>query len=280
MKRHKRSLRRYIQEFSRRFLEALGVLAVVAGAVALFAPDLLQGRWWLVGIAALLAIGWASFTLRQKSSEQWFPSESVTIRLVEGDLFEQSASAMVGMTTTFDTESGIIENKSVQGSLLRAIYDGSQTRLDAALTAALSEVGPVDTITKPGKHDIYPLGTVAVLPGQGAIRYYCVAYTEMDVHNRAKGTIRGILDSLDAVWDAADRHGNGEPICVPLLGQGQSRIPELTAETAVRLIAFSFLLRTRRGRFSKELRIVVHPNEIGKVDQAEFQAFLRSLVAG
>ncbi|WP_238071957.1 macro domain-containing protein [Rhodococcus zopfii] len=69
---------------------------------------------------------------------------------------------------------------------------------------------------------------------------------------------------------------------MPLLGQGQSRIPELTAEVAVRLIAFSFLLRTRRGRgrFSRELRIVVHPNEIGKIDRAEFQAFLRSLVVG
>nr|WP_227993508.1 macro domain-containing protein [Pseudactinotalea sp. HY160] len=258
----------------------MGVQAVVAGAVALFAPDLLNGRWWLVAIAAILAVGWAFLAFRQKEPEQWFPSESVTIRLVAGDLFEQNTSAMVGMTTTFDTEPGIIENKSVQGSLLRVVYDGSQTRLDIALTTALSGIGTVGVITKPGKQDIYPLGTVAVLPGQGTVRYYCVAYTSMDEHNRAKGTIRGILDSLDSVWDAADRHGNGEPICVPLLGQGQSRIPELTAEAAVRLIAFSFLLRTRRGRFSKELRIVVHPNEIGKVDYAEFQAFLRSLVAG
>lgn len=277
---YKRSLPRYIREFTRRFLEALGALTVIAGAVALFSPDFLLGRWWLAGIATLLAIGWAIFVLRQKSPAQWFPSESITIRLVEGDLFEQSASALVGMTTTFDTEPGIIENWSVQGGLLREVYAGSQAQLDAALKAALSEVEPVDTITKSGKKAVYPLGTVAVLPGRGVIRYYCVAYTEMDVHNRAKGTIRGILDSLDAVWDAADRHGNGEPICVPLLGQGQSRIPEFTAETAVRLIAFSFLLRTRRGRFSKELRIVVHPNEIGKIDHAEFQAFLRSLVVG
>lgn len=204
----------------------------------------------------------------------------MTIRLVEGDLFEQDASVLVGMTTTFDTEPGIIENSSVQGNLLRKIYGGSQTRIDSALASALTGIRTVGSISKPGKQDVYPVGTVAVLHGQGATRYYCVAYTSMDEHNRAKGTIRGILDSLDEVWDAVDRNNNGDPICVPLLGQGQSRVPELTAEVAVRLIAFSFLLRARRGRFSRELRIVVHPNEIGKIDRAEFQAFLRSLVVG
>ena len=278
--RHKRSLRRYAGRFARRFLEALGALAVVAGALALFAPDLLNGQWWFLVGAGAVAVGWALFSLRQKDPEQSFPSESISIRLVEGDLFEQKASALVGMTTTFDTEPGIIENGSVQGSLLHRIYGGSQTRLDAELVSALTGIGPVGIITKPGKEDVYPVGTVAVLNGEGMTRYYCVAYTCMDEHIRAQGTMRGILDSLDSVWDAVDRNGNGEPICVPLLGQGQSRIPELTAEVAVRLIAFSFLLRARRGRFSKELRIVVHPNEIGKFDRAEFQAFLRSLVAG
>lgn len=278
--RHKRSLRRYVERFSRRSLEALGALAVVSGAFALFAPDLLNGQWWLLAVAAALAVGWALFSLRQKDPEQRFPSESISIRLVEGDLFEQKASALVGMTTTFDTKPGIIENGSVQGNLLHRIYGGSQTRLDAELTSALTGIKTVGTIAKPGKEDIYPIGTVAVLNEEGTTRYYCVAYTCMDKHNRAQGTMRGILDSLDSVWEAVDRKGNGEPICVPLLGQGQSRIPELTAEVALRLMAFSFLLRARRGRFSNELRIVVHPDEIGKIDRAEFQAFLRSLVAG
>jgi hypothetical protein len=278
--RHKRSPRRYAGGFARRFLEAMGVLSVVAGALALFAPNLLKDQWWLLAAAGVLAAGWALFSLRQKDPEQRFPSEGISIRLVEGDLFEQKASALVGMATTFDTEPGIIDNGSVQGHLLHRIYGASQKRLDADLASALTGIGPVGTITKPGKQDVYPIGTVAVLDGGAMIRYYCVAYTCMDEHNRAQGTVRGILDSLDSVWDAVDRNGNGEPICVPLLGQGQSRIPELTAEVAVRLIAFSFLLRARRGRFSKELRIVVHPNEIGKVDRAEFQSFLRSLVAG
>jgi hypothetical protein len=99
----------------------------------------------------------------------------------------------------------------------------------------------------------------------------------MDEHNRASGTVGGVIASLDAVWEEVDRCGNGAPICVPLIGQGQSRIPELTAEIAVRLIAFSFLLRSKRRRFSSELRIVIHPSERDKIDMPEFQAFLTSL---
>ena len=277
---HKRAVSRYAGGFTRRFFEALGALTVVAGTAALFAPSAFPGQWWLIVVAVAVGASWALFQMRQREPNQQFPSENITIRLVSGDLFTQNAPALIGMTTTFDTSPDIIEQNSVQGNLLRVIYATSQQRLDKALAEALSGTVPVDTIVKPGKQDVYPLGTVAVLTGQANIRYYCVAYTQMDRQNRAHGTVRGILDSLDQVWDAVDRNGNGDPICVPLLGQGQSRIPELTAEVSARLMAFSFLLRTRRGRFSKELRIVVHPNEIGKIDQTEFQAFLRSLVAG
>lgn len=49
--------------FVRRFLEALGALAVAAVAVALFAPDLLKDRWWLLAVAGVLAAGWGAVTV-------------------------------------------------------------------------------------------------------------------------------------------------------------------------------------------------------------------------
>mgnify|MGYP002652707550 CR=1 FL=1 len=53
--RYKRSVRRYAEGLARRFLEALGALAVLAGAVALFAPDLIKGQWWLLIVAGAIA---------------------------------------------------------------------------------------------------------------------------------------------------------------------------------------------------------------------------------
>ncbi|WP_308169453.1 macro domain-containing protein [Paenarthrobacter aromaticivorans] len=204
----------------------------------------------------------------------------MAIRLVVGDLFKQDASPVIGMTATFDTlVPDVIAATSVQGVFLKAVYAGSQEKLDADLDRALAEFRPEGTIAKPGKQVVYPLGTVATLSPPGSIRYYCAAYTRMDEQNRANGTIRSVLDSLDNSWEAADVHGNGEPICVPVIGQGQSRIPELTPEISIRLIAFSFLLRSKRSRFASELRIVVHPSEQDKINFPEFQAFLTSLAA-
>ncbi len=246
--------------------------------MAPLSPSWWDGKWWLVLFVGVVAAGWACLGMRHREPRQTY-RENVTIRLVVGDLFDQGESVVVGMTTTFDTSvPDVIEPNSVQGSFLRSVYGGSQHRLDHDLDHALTSVAAVGTITKAGKQTVYPVGTVATLSPPGPIRYYCAAYTTMDRQNRATGTIRGVLDSLDGSWDQADAHGNGAPICVPLIGQGQSRIPELTPEIAVRLIAFSFLLRTKRSRFSKELRIVIHPDEQHKINLPEFQAFLTSLV--
>jgi hypothetical protein len=260
-----------------RSLSAVGLCAVPVGILAPLAPLWWQGQVWIIPLVILLAVLWAAWGLRRVEPDQRY-RENVRIRLVVGDLFEQQASVLVGMTTTFDTlVPDVIAPTSVQAAFLERAYGGSCARLDADLDAALRGRFAVGTIREPGKQRIYPLGTVVTLAPPGRVRYYCAAYTEMDERNRATGTIRGLLDALDNCWDEADAHGNGDPVCVPLIGQGQSRIPELTAELSVRLIAFSFLLRSRRRRFASELRIVLHPSERDKVDAAEFQAFLTSL---
>jgi hypothetical protein len=262
-----------------RFFSAIGACAVVVSVVAPLSPLWWQGQLWVIVAVIVIAVVWAARGLRRREPTQKY-RENVTIRLVLGDLFDQDASAVVGMTTTFDTlVPDVISPTSVQGVLLDRVYGGSCARLDADLDALLANILPVGTIEKEGKRVLYPLSTVVTLSPPGSIRYYCAAYTTMDALNRATGSIRGLLDALDNCWDAADSHGNGAPICVPLIGQGQFRVPELTAEIAVRLIAFSFLLRTRRSRFARELRIVVHPDERDKIDAAEFQAFLTSLGA-
>lgn len=272
-------LSRQMKMLGQRFLAALGVSAIPIGILAPLSPTWWDGKWWLILFVGVAAAGWACLGLRRRPTHQSYP-ENVAIRLVVGDLFDQDASVVIGMTTTFDTSvPDVIARNSVQGNFLHQIYGGSQHKLDHDLDQALMLVNPVGTITKAGKQTVYPLGTVATLSPPGPMRYYCAAYTTMDIQNRASGTIRGVLDSLDRCWDQADAHGNGDPICVPLIGQGQSRIPELTPEIAVRLIAFSFLLRSKRSRFSRELRIVIHPDEQSKINLPEFQAFLTSLVA-
>ncbi|RFA18208.1 hypothetical protein B7R25_16200 [Subtercola boreus] len=255
----------------------MGISAIPIGILAPLSPQWWDGKWWLILIVAAVAVAWGLVGLKRKEPKQSY-EENVTIRLVVGDLFKQDASAVIGFTTTFDTEvPDVIAPNSLQSNFMDAIYAGSQSRLDQDLSIALAGKAPYKTVAKRGKTEVYPVGTVATLTASANIHYFCAAYTEMDVHNRASGTIKGVLNTLDECWDEMDKYGNGEVICVPLIGQGQSRIGELTPEISARLTAFSFILRTKRSRFASELRIVVHPTERQKVDLVEFQAFLTSL---
>ena len=171
-----------------RFLVALGVCAIPIGILAPLSPDWWDGKWWLLVAAG--AAGWAFLGLRRRQPTQTY-AENVTIRLVVGDLFEQNASAIIGMTTTFDSAvPEVIAASSVQGHFLQKVYAGSQATLDQDLEAALAHVSPVGTIVKPGKEAIYPLGTAITLPITAQLRYYCAAYSDMDQQNRATGSIR------------------------------------------------------------------------------------------
>lgn len=262
-----------------RFLAALGVSAIPIGILAPLAPQWWEGKWWLVLGVLVLAVVWGLLALRPKTPMQVYEDSNVKISVVFGDMFEQGESAMVGMSRTFDTEPGIIADNSLQAAFLRAVYRGSVSQLDQDLASALANVSPIDNISKTGKTVVYPMGTVATLTTSAGIRYYCTAYTTMDADNRAHGTVPGLIESLERTWEAADKAGSGRPICVPLIGEGQSRIHELTPELALRLIVCSFLLRTRRQRFTSELRIVIQPTERHKINTFEFQAFLTSLAS-
>lgn len=272
--------KRQASRLFQRFISALGLAAIPIGVLAPLAPAWWEGKWWLVVLIAVLALVWALLGLIKGEPHQEYTS-GVTIRLVVGDLFDQQASAVVGFTTTFDTQvPNIIASSSVQASMLEKVFGDSVQRLDSELTAALGRLTPTGrVIAKEGKRVCYPLGSVATLDLPDGRHMYCAAYSEMNENNNASGTVRSVLDGLENSWEEANRVGNGAPICVPLIGQGQSRIPELVPEMAVRLIAFSFLLRTHRGKFASELRIVLHPSDRHRVNFSEFQAFLRSLAA-
>jgi len=271
---------RKVRTYGARTLVGFGTVAAVLGVVAVIVPDSVKDQWWLLLVCAAAGIVWALVGLFSAWPSQRYRDDRVTIRLVQGDLFAQRESALIGMSSTFDTDvnGGIISGSSVQASFLANVYGGDVARLDADLKTKLSPASPIDTIVKPGKTDVYPIGTVVTLASTAGVPYYCVAYTDMDCSNRAHGTISGVLRALEAVWDAADSEGNKRSLCVPLIGQGAARIPQFPAEVAVRIMAFSFLLRSRRSHFSKELRIVLHPSDVDSIDLYEFQAFLKSLV--
>ena len=270
---------RYWRNLGVHSFAALGFQILVLEAAALLFPKhkILSGTsGLLVVMAVALAYGlWRSWP---RPIEQDFNAPKTRISVVSGNLLEQDTHLVIGMTDTFDTSTPkIIAPKSLQAQLVHSVYGGSTDAFAADLEGALSGISGSGIVDKEGNTVRYPLGTVAVIRDkQRAL--FCIAYTEMNEHNEARGTVDGVWRSLDRLWSSVSKNANGEPVAIPVIGGGMSRLSQvLPSQDAIRTTILSFLLASRSSPICEELRIVVQPKDFNRLDRLELQAFLRSL---
>jgi hypothetical protein len=266
------------------FLIAFGsVSAVVEFLAALF-------RWFpphpAITFAASLAVcaGWGFACARPGPSLQFrMRTLDVTLRIVIGDLFAQGTHIAVGFSDTFDTSISddlVIHHSSVQGQLLRRVFSGSQRRLDDELARALRSARPVRTESradKPhGKLARYPLGTVAVL-GDRERLVFAVAYGIMGNDLVVRAPVEELWRCFSQLWEAVYSNGNRAPVSIPLMGSSLARVDDsLERDSLLRLIVLSFVAYSRLRMVCHELRIVIRPEDAGKLDLAGLRSFLRA----
>ncbi len=270
---------RFWRHFSIHTFSAIGFFSAILGLLDVLFPDLFtHGRGWIATCVALVSLAYGTYRAWPRPIEESFSSPNTKIKLVKGDLFDQPDHLVIGMCSTFDTSTPhIIAKSSIQSQFLDRIYGGDIKELDRQLTAALRPITPAGTIDKPGKKTKYPIGTVATLR-EHAKRFFCVAYTEMNTKNEARGTMDGIWRSLDNLWREISVQANGGRVSIPVIGGGQSRLSQiLPAQDSIRFTALSFMLASRREKVCDELAIVVQPEVFEKLDRLEIQSFLRSL---
>jgi transcriptional regulator with XRE-family HTH domain len=210
-------------------------------------------------------------------------SLDVSLDIVAGDLFKQDTHLAVGFSDTFDTsiaDDRVIHSSSVQGQLLHLVYHDDQDRLDEQLAAALTGISPVFVESrhdKPyGKLARYPLGTVAVL-GEPRRLIFAVAYGRMGNDLVAHAPVEDLWYCFTRLWEAVYRNGQRGPLSVPLMGSGLARIDTLDRGNLLRLILLSFVSYSRLRLICHELRIVISPGDIHRVDLAGLQDFLETL---
>jgi hypothetical protein len=270
---------RFWRHFLIAIFSAVGFFSVVLGLYDVIFPGVLSGQ--KTGISTgvvVISVVYGTIRSWPRPIQQLYNSPNVKISLAKGDLLTQEGHLVIGMCTTFDTSiPDIIARSSVQAQFLDRVFSGSVAELDKQLEQALSSYRPVGSINKPGKQEKYAVGTVAILK-EHARRYFCVAYTEMNERNEARGTMDGIWHSLDSLWKAVTAEANGGRVCIPVIGGGQSRLSQiLPAQDSIRFIAMSFMLASRSEKICDELVIVARPSDYERLDRLEIQAFLRSL---
>jgi hypothetical protein len=207
----------------------------------------------------------------------------VLLSVVVGDLFTQQTHLAVGFSDTFDTSIAhdrVIHSSSMQGQLLERIFAGNQQRLDRQLAAALSPVSPVRTESRSvklyGKLARYPIGTVAVL-GQPQRLIFAVAYGCMGNDLVVRAPVEDLWYCFHQLWDAVYSRGQQGALSIPLMGSGLARADSLDRENLLRLILLSFVSYSRLRLICRELRVVIRPEDVGRVDLVSLREFLRTL---
>jgi hypothetical protein len=273
--------KRFWRYFLTRSFAVLGGLSTVLQTSNVINPTVTAFQGWSVlTMVVLMAIGGGLAWSWPRPISQEYNAPKTKITIVKGDMFDEDGHLVIGTNDTFDTETPIIIAKtSLQGQALEVLFGGDLKELDAQLAAALSGKPVLGTILKQGKQSKYGVGTIATLK-HGKRLLFFLAYTELDLQNKAESTPDQIWKSLLALWAEVSIRGNGQTVSVPVFGGGLARLSSLLpAQDAIRFTVLSFMIASRRQMICDELRIVVHPNDYKNLDRLELQSFLSSMRA-
>ncbi len=232
--------------------------------------------WWvLTPISALLTL-WECRPVRfikykLKDRDIW-----VEIRI--GNIFDVSGSLVIGTNSTFETSvsDGTIAPDSLQGQCTKKYYD-KEEYLDHDLKMALQDQKE-NVINDNGKKTRYSIGTVAKIQSKSSRTLYFVAIADINENKTAQGSREGVVESLKRLWHFIGERGEMEPLAVPVLGTGRTRI-HVTREDMIRDIISSFTAACSENekKFCEKLTIVISRNDYHEheIDLQKLGRYLR-----
>lgn len=258
-------------------LSSFGALWLLAGIASFFSEEAkaqIQQMWLPFLLLGVSIAFWINRPLHVVSCK--LSGRDVRITIGVGDIFKNQGALVVGTNCTFDTDtSGIIDPNSIQGQFTKIYYD-SPAHMDRDLENELDrlESTPIST-PKAGKQRSYPIGTVARLRTRDRSAYL-VAIARLNSRNVAEGSFDDLKTALPALWEYIATAGSIEPLVMPVLGTGFSRLTQ-TREEIVRELISSFVAACAEKRFTESLTIVIRGKDFyeHQVDLLELGRYLR-----
>ncbi len=225
-------------------------------------PPLIESLWWLFFLLGVMTAIWICRpTLRVTEK---LKDRDIAIEIVIGDLFSLDGAIVVGSNSTFDTRVSreLIAENSVQGQFTKRYY-GGELQLDAELNTALNGI-PSEELNgqRVGKTKRYPLGTIVRLNPKDRTGYF-VAIAHINEHGVASGTFEALKEALGLLWLFVGQRGLKEPLVVPVLGSGFTRLTP-PRQVIVQEIIKSFIAACSERTFCEKLTIVLAENDVIK----------------
>lgn len=255
------------RRLARALLRSLGLFWPLVAMSAFFFPTwvpvLQDGLFITAFFFVALIVAFCLSRPKMKVSGR-LNDRDVEIEVRADDIFRLPGALVVGTNTTFDTDSTIIDRRSIQGQFTEKYYSDIRQLdrdIDAALTGSERE-GTVDNADPARKRVKYPMGQVALVTPRDR-RAYFVAIAELNEHGNAVGTFDGVEKALTSLWTFVAERGPKEDVLVPVLGTGFSRVTAKRDEM-VRAIIDSFMAACHGKVFCERLTIVVWLGDLAK----------------
>ena len=180
--------------------------------------------------------------------------------------------------TDIDLKRNIIKPTSIQGQFLTKVYNNNTLQLDNDIANALQGLtGNPDNKKTIGKNIRYPIGTVVTLT-VNTRKYFCSAYSHMGDNSnfKAQSSIKDLSTSLEMLWQEIGLKGSNERVVMAVLGSDLARIENAAHADLIQLIVSSFILASRVQSITKELAIIIHHSNLGKINMIKLDNFLQN----
>jgi hypothetical protein len=199
------------------------------------------------------------------------------IEIAIGNLFSFEGAIIVGTNTTFDTQISQeqISETSIQGQFTRRFY-GDHTSLDRELGLELNDIEFEKLEEKRvGNTKRYPIGTAVRLKPKDRTGYF-LAICHVNKNGVASGTFDDLKEALGQLWIFIGNRGQKEPLVMPVLGSGFTRLKQ-SRQVITQEIIKSFVAACSEKTFCDKLTIVLDEKDVlkNKVDLGALGEYLK-----
>ncbi len=223
-------LRRRWQRAIATFLSVLGSVWLVTEVLTRVSHDANQwlddhGTAYLVLAGCSAGIGFLIAAYEARAVAFTIPNTDTKLTLKFSSIFDEAADWVIGVNEFFDSTLGnIVSANSLHGQIIAKVYNGNEANfrrdVDAALAGYQSQ--PVQRVE--GQTAKFPLGTTAVI-ARGPHKIYLVAISKTDaITHRSSSTVPILWDALSDAFKEVDSRGNGDPLAMPLIGNGRASL--------------------------------------------------------
>ncbi|WP_344696434.1 macro domain-containing protein [Sphingomonas rosea] len=218
---------------------------------------------------ALVGFLWAIYEPRKVAFD--IPLTSTRLTLKYGNLFKEDADWLIGVNEFFDSRIGdVVAKGSIHGQVICDYFGGDEAKFRTQVTPALQPFTGTTIPRTVGETTRYEIGTTAVLD-RGDKHIYLVALSRTDVStNKAQSSIPELWTALSAALCKVHERGNGQPLALPLLGNGRASI-NLPPQHLLRLVVLAIVDYAKTAQLPNSVSILLHEDCFSVLDLTEIR---------